>query len=398
MPRVLRIINRFNLGGPTYNVAYLSKYMAPEFDTLLIGGKKGENEGASDYIVKNLGLHPIIIPEMQREISAFNDYIAYQKIKHIIKRWKPDIVHTHASKAGFLGRAAASSLGVPIIIHTFHGHIFHSYFKKNKTRLFKNLERRMAAKSNRIIAISEIQKKELYAEHHIATEDKIEVIPLGFDLDRFQVSYEEKRKDFRNRYSLDSNEIAVGMVGRLVPVKNHRLFIKSLALSKAQANKPIRAFIIGDGELKEDLQEYAKSLNLTYTDNTEPGVKADITFTSWIKNVDWAYAGLDIAALTSFNEGTPVSLIEAQAANTPVLSTNVGGIGNVVLENTTAFLVANNDERAFSEALTKLVNDDTLRSQMGNKGWEHVKQQFHYQRMIDDMKVLYYRLLTEDSP
>ncbi|MDD3741015.1 MAG: glycosyltransferase, partial [Bacteroidales bacterium] len=188
MPKVLRIINRFNLGGPTYNVAYLSKYMSPEYETLLVGGMQDRHEACSDYIVKKLGIHAIQIPEMIREIGA-NDISAYYKIKNIIKRYKPDIVHTHASKAGYLGRKAAISLGVPVIVHTFHGHVFHSYFNKYSTAVFKKLERDLAKKTSAIIAISELQKYELCNIHKIAPENKFRVIPLGFDLDRFQENY-----------------------------------------------------------------------------------------------------------------------------------------------------------------------------------------------------------------
>ncbi len=133
MPRVLRIINRFNLGGPTYNASYLTKYLAPDFETYLLGGQKDESEENSEYIVRDLGLTPMILPEMRRTINPMKDLVAYSKIKAIIKEFKPDIVHTHASKAGALGRRAAFFSGVPIIIHTFHGHVFDSYFSGIKS-------------------------------------------------------------------------------------------------------------------------------------------------------------------------------------------------------------------------------------------------------------------------
>lgn len=393
MPKVLRIINRFNLGGPTYNVAYLSKYMAPEYETLLIGGKFGESEGSSDFIVKKLGLHPIIIPEMQREINAKNDYIAYQKIKKIIKRFQPDIVHTHASKAGFLGRAAAHSLDVPIVLHTFHGHVFHSYFNKYKTQLYKGLERNMAKKSDKIIAISNIQKEELCNIHKIADESKFQVIPLGFDLDRFKDNYEGKRADFRAKYKLQNDEIAIGIVGRLVHVKNHKLFIDAIAKLKANTNKKIRVFIIGDGELKPELISQAKYLGLSTCDTQINGHIPDIMFTSWITNIDWAYAGLDLACLTSRNEGTPVSLIEAQAGSTPIVSTNVGGIENVVIPQKTALLSENNNLEDFAQKLQEVVNNDSLRESMSLQGWDFVHKRFHYNRLVNDMKNLYNDLL-----
>jgi len=226
MPKVLRIINRFNLGGPTYNVAYLSKFMAPEFETVLVGGMKDETEDSSEFIVEQLGLKPILIKNMQREINLVKDYKAYQEIREIIKTTKPDIVHTHASKAGTLGRLAAKSLNVPIVIHTFHGHVFHSYFGKLKTAFYKTIERYLASQSTKIIAISNRQKEELVEEHKIGPIQKFEVIPLGFDLIRFKENQEEKRKNFRELHAIPENAVAIGIIGRLVPVKNHKLYFK----------------------------------------------------------------------------------------------------------------------------------------------------------------------------
>ncbi len=395
MPKVLRIINRFNLGGPTYNVAYLSKYMAPEYETLLVGGMNDEHEACSDYIVNKLGLHTIKIPEMMREINGYNDVIAYQKIKEIIKRYKPDIVHTHASKAGFIGRRAAAKSNVPVIVHTFHGHIFHSYFNKQKTALFKKIEQNMASKSSTIVAISEIQKHELCDIHKIAPADKFRVIPLGFDLDRFQDNYAQKRIDFRKKYSIGDDEIAISIVGRLVPVKNHPLFINAIAKTKEKTNRKIKALVVGDGELRRELLELACSKGLKCSTPEKEDMNADIIFTSWIQDADTVFAGSDITALTSFNEGTPVSLIEAQAANTPIVTTNVGGIEDVVLKGTTALLAENNNIDDFTEKLLKVIENDELRKDMSNHGWEFVRSKFHYSRLVADMKDLYDELLNK---
>ncbi len=389
MTKVVRIINRFNLGGPTYNVAYLSKYMSDEYETLLVGGAKDETEESSGFIVEKLGLKPVIVEEMLREINFRNDYAAYKKIKKIILEFKPDIVHTHASKAGTLGRLAAASCGVPVIIHTFHGHVFHSYFGKLKTLFYKTIERYLAKKSTVIIAISEIQKQELSEIHKICAPSKVKVIPLGFDLSKFQEDLSEKRKKFRAKYNLEDDEIAISIIGRLVPVKNHALFLEALKIASEKTNKKIRAFIIGDGEERAVIESKARTLGIKFTDGTKSNEKSLLTFTSWIKEIDIALAGSDIIALTSFNEGTPVSLIEAQAANKPIITTNVGGIENVVIPGKTALLCGNNDLKAFSESLLKLLEDDQLRSDMAEKGWDHVRERFHYTRLVRDMEDLY---------
>jgi glycosyltransferase involved in cell wall biosynthesis len=395
MPKVLRIINRFNLGGPTYNAAYLSKYLAPEFETMLVGGAKDESEGTSEYMAHNLGLEPIIIPEMHRSLNLFRDYKAYQKIKKIITEFKPDIVHTHASKAGALGRMAAYNLSVPVIIHTFHGHVFDAYFSKFSSTFYKNIERFLAKKSTQIIAISEIQKYDLAHKYSICSEDKIEVIPLGFDLLKFQDNIVEKRKLFRDQYKIENNEIAIAIIGRLVPIKNHDLFLNAIKYISSRTNKKLRVFIVGDGESRQSIQAKAKELKLSFTEKIEESNINLITFTSWIKDVDRVIAGIDIVALTSLNEGTPVSLIEAQAGNKPIVTTNVGGIENVVIPGRTALLCENNDLTGFAENLLKVIEDNNLRKDLSIEGWTHVKEKFHFTRLVEDTKNLYYRLLKQ---
>jgi glycosyltransferase involved in cell wall biosynthesis len=395
MIKVLRIINRFNLGGPTYNVAYLTKYLSDDFETLLVGGVEDITEASSDFIVQNLGLHPVIIPEMQRSINLKNDFTTYRKIKKIIQEFKPDIVHTHASKAGTLGRLAASSCNVPIIVHTFHGHVFHSYFGKLQTLFYKNIERYLARNSSAIIAISEKQKHELVDIHKITNTNKVHVIPLGFDLSKFQENTDEKRKRFRSTYNLNDDVIAITIIGRLVPVKNHTLFLQGIKNVSERTSKKIRAFIVGDGESREAIKQKAEELSISFDNDKLSNGTPLLTFTSWIKEIDEVLAGSDIVVLTSFNEGTPVSLIEAQAANKPIVTTNVGGIENVVLVNETALLCNNNDIFDFSEQLFKLIEDENLRKSMSTKGWTHVKDKYHYTRLTCDMEKLYTELLNE---
>jgi glycosyltransferase involved in cell wall biosynthesis len=369
--------------------------MPPEFETLLVGGEKDDTEDSSEFIVKSLGLDPIIIPEMKREIDLKNDYEAYRKIVNLIKDFKPDIVHTHASKAGTIGRLAAANMNVPAIIHTFHGHVFHSYFGKMKTVMYKNIERNLARRSSSIIAISEKQKSELCLVHRICKPEKIKVIPLGFDLSRFNENMDLKRKGFRERYRLADDEIAVGIIGRIVPVKNHRLFLEAAKMVLNETVNKVRFFIIGDGEDRLRVESVARDLHLAFSDATISDDIKPITFTSWIKEIDVALAGLDVVALTSLNEGTPVSLIEAQAANKPIVSTNVGGIENVVIEGVTALLShSKTDARQFADRLLDLTESVEKREQMARVGWDHVRNKFHYTRLVRDMTELYYDLLN----
>lgn len=395
MPKVLRIINRFNIGGPTYNAAYLTKYLPEEYETLLIGGDKEESEDSSQHILGELGINPVIIPEMRRAIRFGNDYSAYKKIKQIIEEFKPDIVHTHASKAGTLGRMAAFSCKVPAVVHTFHGHVFHSYFSKTKTKIFKRIERKLAQKSSAIVAISNTQKQELGLVHKIADLNKIEVIPLGFDLNRFQENLSKKRAVFRTNYQIEDDEIAIGIIGRLVPIKNHKFFVQALKNVLDRTQKKVRAFIIGDGESRDEIISFAEDLGIKYSRSNVNFKKTPLTFTSWIKNIDVVNAGMDIIALSSLNEGTPVSLIEAQAANNPIISTKVGGIENVVVQNKTGLLSEIEDVDCYAENLLELIENDEKRLAMQKEGWTHVKDQFSYNRLVNDIDKLYKKLLDK---
>ena len=395
MPKVLRIINRLNLGGPTFNAAYLSKYQAPEFETLLLSGEHDSSEASSEFIVNELGLSPRYVKGMGREISPSKDRKAYKYIRQVIKEFQPDIVHTHAAKAGALGRLAAAHEKVPVILHTFHGHVFHSYFNPAKTQAFLQIERYLARKSTKIIAISKLQKKELTEKFKICPPDKMEIIPLGFDLDRFQENIEAKRQSFRSEFQVKSEEVALGIIGRLVPIKNHSLFLQAFKFALDKATVPIRAFIVGDGELRNSLELEAKLLEIPYSTEEDSLHNHPLTFTSWRKDIDRINAGLDIIVLTSKNEGTPVSLIEAQAANKPIISTRVGGISDIVEEGSGALLSDSEDIEGLGKNMLKLIEDPTLRNQMGAKGYQYVSQAFSYQRLVQDMNGLYHRLLQE---
>lgn len=394
--KVLRIINRFNLGGPTYNVAFLSRYLAPEFETLLVGGEKEDSEESSNHILEKLELTPTILGNMQREINLTNDYSAYKKLCKIIQEFRPDIIHTHAAKAGTLGRLAAMNNGVPIIIHTFHGHVFHGYFDSLKTAFFKNIERFLAKKSTRIIALSEIQKHELSAIHKIAPPEKIEIIPLGFDLSKFAEHFDEKNKAFRKAWNLPMDTLLVGIIGRLVPIKNHKLFLDAFKRLITQSAKPVKAIIVGDGEEKKSLLHYCEVLGLKV--GTKSGdIQADVIFTSWIKDISKVLPAIDIVCLSSINEGTPVSLIEAKACKRAIVSTKVGGISDILEHGKSAMLSDSGDLEAFSNNLIFLANNELKRAEIAEKDSDLIVKKYHYERLVNDMRSLYLKLMNENT-
>jgi glycosyltransferase involved in cell wall biosynthesis len=393
VPKVLQIVNRLNLGGITYNAATITAHIRPEYETKLVAGMKDESEESSEFMVHKLGLEPTYLPDMHREINLRSDYKAYKHLLKIIREFKPDVVHTHAAKAGLIGRLAAKRAGVKVIIHTFHGHVFHSYFGKLKTTFFINLERGLAWISSAIIAISENQKKELCEVYKISSCKKIHLIELGYDLVPFQENQEIKRAQFRKQYSIQNHQIAIGIIGRLVPIKNLKLFIKAFSISYQKFGDKTKAFIIGDGEQMAELQEFCRSQNLSISTPESVIPEASIVFTSWIHEIDVAMNGIDILAISSLNEGTPASLLEAQAAGKPIVATAVGGISNIVLKDETALLVESGDAMAFSNALDELISDENLRSKMSSKGPPYVLTRFHEKRLCKDISELYAKLL-----
>lgn len=382
--KVLRIINRFNIGGPTYNATFLTRYLSDDFETLLVGGLPEKDEADSLHILEEYGVEAVYIPEMKRKPDFFSDRKALFKLKKIIQEFQPDIVHTHAAKAGALGRKAAFDCKVPVVVHTFHGHVFHSYFGRVKTSIYKFIERRLASKSTGIITISETQKKEIVEDHRISHPEKTKVIPLGFDLSKFNEKIESKRIETRKKYELNEEEVAVAIIGRLAPVKNHALFFDIIKLAHQKTNKKPVFFVVGDGELKTFVEDQVNQLG-------EQGV--DIRFTSWIKDIATFNAGMDVICLTSKNEGTPVSLIESQAANVPVITTDVGGVRDIISDNLTGFIVPTNNARIFADKLIELIDNEPLRKEMGLRGWPFVKDTFHYTRLVKDMENYYKHLL-----
>jgi glycosyltransferase involved in cell wall biosynthesis len=388
MPRVLRIINRFNVGGPTYNAAYLTRDLAPEFETLLAGGVPLTDEAHSGYILDEIGVKYLEIPEMSRSISFVDDWKAFKKIRKLIKEFQPDIVHTHAAKAGALGRLAARTCSVSVVVHTFHGHVLNGYFSPFKSLLVRLMEKFLARLSSSIITISQSQKDDITTKFGICTKKKAVVIRLGFDLEKFSENKEEKRRAFRKKYSIEEDEVAVGIIGRFAPVKNHKLFFASIEVLAKLSNQKINAVLVGDGSNKNSLVQLGENISKKHA-------HIKFTFTSWIKDVDIALAGLDIIALTSLNEGTPVSLIEAQAAGRPIVTTSVGGIGDCMLDGQSGWICKGFEADEFASLLYKLAQNTKIRDEFGHSGKEFVMKHYHSSRLADDMRALYERLLKE---
>ncbi len=381
--KVLRIITRLNIGGPARQAVLLSSELAKDgFDCLLVTGSLSGKEGDMSYIAGESGVKPIVIPEIGRELSVWNDFVSFFKLYNIIKKEKPQIVHTHMAKAGTIGRIAAKAAGVPVIIHTFHGHIFHSYFKAPKTKFFIGVEKMLARFTDNIITISERQKKDIKDYLSIANDNKITLIPLGFDLDKFLA--DDKHAGLRKELNIPENAVVIAIVGRLTAVKNHEMFLYAAKeIKKINPGKAIKFTIVGDGELKDDLIKLARNI----------GIYSDCVFTGWRKDIDALYKIMDIVALTSLNEGTSVSIIEALASAKPVVVTDVGGVRDIVEDGRSGLIVPSRDIGAFAKAVTALINDKAKRERFGSYGREYVLKRHSKERLVNAIKDLYYKEL-----
>ncbi|MFM7664793.1 MAG: glycosyltransferase [Bacteroidota bacterium] len=381
--RVLRILNRFNVGGPVWNVALLTKYLPEEYTTKLIGGKATASEADAQIIIDQLGIEALLIPSLSREVSVRNDMTAFFALRKIIRQFKPHIVHTHASKAGLLGRLAAMTAGVPVIVHTYHGHVFEGYFSPFKTKIIRQVERFLARRSNAIITISEAQKDAITQKFTIVSATKTHVIPLGFDLARFYPN-DAHRIEARERFKLAKDWVAVGIVGRLTAIKNQQMFLQAAAMLVATSSEKYRFFIVGDGELMQELRGLADEL----------GIAQYVEFTSWIFPMEDFYSAMDLICLTSLNEGTPVTLIEAQASGIPVISTRVGGVENTMIDGKTGLLMHSFDPMELAEKIDFLSKDIEQRIQMSKNAHTFAKQHFSYTELIRNMDEMYKKLLT----
>jgi glycosyltransferase involved in cell wall biosynthesis len=405
--KILRIIARLNVGGPARHVVWLTKGLQDEeFQSVLAAGTVPDGEEDMSYLAAESQIEPVYIKEMSRELSL-RDAVSLLKVYRSLRQHRPDIVHTHTAKAGTVGRAAAflyrwlswgTILGRPRrirVVHTFHGHVFHSYYGRFKTRFFLSIEKLLARlATDVIIVISPQQLEEINEKFGVGRREQFEVIPLGIDLNGFSGS-EEDRISFRNAHGAGEDEILVGFVGRLTEIKNVSLFLKSAALyaNSASDNLPkIRFFIVGDGHMREQLVREREELGLGDT----------VVFLGNRNDTERIYPGFDIVALTSFNEGTPLSLIEAMASGRPVISTAVGGVNDllgVVEEKTSGFRVCSrgisvdsNDAEGFFKGLIYLIKNEKLRKNLGERGCSFVRSTYGKERLVNDIKDLYRKL------
>jgi len=328
---------------------------------------------------------PHVIPEI---VTAFSlgprDIKAVAKLYTLIRRQRPHIVHTHTAKAGFVGRLAAYLAGVPIIVHTYHGHVLHGYYGTGKSWMLRKMEQTLARITDRLVTVSDQVKQEL-AAFGVAKPEQISVIPLGFDLEPFLNSHHERGR-FRKELALSNASRLVGIVGRIFPIKNHCLFLDAAARIAAQ-EPSARFVIVGDGVLRSALEQQAKEL----------GVADRVVFTGWRRDLPRIYADLDALVVSSDNEGTPVSAIEAMACGSPVVATRVGGLPDLIIDGATGCLVPPRDADALASAVVNLIQSPEAARELGRNAREAVRKRFAVTRLIDDMDQLYSQLLEQKA-
>jgi glycosyltransferase involved in cell wall biosynthesis len=413
--KVVRIIARLNVGGPARHVVWLTEALrGPGMESVLIAGTVPPGEGDMSYFARAHGVEPLIIPEMSREISL-KDAVTIWKLYRQLVRLRPDIVHTHTAKAGTAGRVAGLLYKwlVPSVlrlrpravrfVHTYHGHIFHSYYGALKTRLFLLIEKILARiATDRIIVISPQQYREIHETFGVGRARQFAVIPLGLELEAFK-DWPTRRHILRDELAAGEDEVLVGIVGRLTEIKNHSLFLRAAARYKEKRGttlkRRVRFVVIGDGQLLGPLREEARSL----------GIAEDVLFLGQRDDAENFYSGLDIVALTSLNEGTPLTLIEAMANERAVVAARVGGVVDLVGDEAhepsstlltegyalceRGVLVRPQDAEAFASALGRLVDDEALRRAMGERGARFVEREYAKQRLVSDVTGLYQELL-----
>jgi len=370
--RILRIITRLNIGGPAIQAVDLTRELIKrDHDCKIIFGKESINEGRISFNVQARTL--IQLNDLKREINIIDDYYAFRNIRRYIKTYKPDIVHSHMSKSGFLSRLACLTIPKkdrPKMIHTFHGHVFHSYFGWFKTRLFIWIERFLARYTDAIICISKQQKKEIVGLA-IGANKKARVTALGFVLEPFLKLIPSDMRP----------SLSVGIIGRLVNIKNHELFFEFVeALRNEFYPKKIYAYVIGDGERRGELEvKYSSEF---------------VNFTGWVKHNElpaW-YEKLDIVVCSSKNEGTPVSIIEAMASGCLVVSTPVGGCIDLIGKSERGIYLF--DPKATADYLKYLILTGEYKGIL-DEAREYIKENYQLERLVDDIENLYKELLKQ---
>lgn len=374
---MVRVITRLNVGGPARQAVLLTDVLRSfGYETELLWGAEEAEEGRIEI---PHGVPNTHLPDLRRALHPAHDLKALRALARLLSARRPQVVHTHMAKAGALGRIAAWRSKVPVVVHTFHGHVLEGYFSRPVSAAYVAAERSLALISHALIAVSPAVRDELLSLG-IGRPSQWRVIPVGLDLGDL-LEADGDRVAWRRALGLPEDGPVVGIVGRLVPVKDHATFLEAAA--RIRRERPDVTFVVaGDGELRASLEARARR---------ELGDRC--RFLGWVKDLRSLYGAIDVAVLTSRNEGTPVALIEAAAASTPVVATRVGGVADVVVDGRTGHLCPPGDPTAVATAVLGLLEDATKAHRMGAAARETVRDRFTIERLANDLADLYRELL-----
>ncbi len=379
--RILNIITRLGISGGSFHALLVTKlFTNEEYQSYVLSGKIEAYETDMTYLADEYGIKPYYIESMSRSIHPIKDIFTIIKMMKIIRQIKPDIVHTHTAKAGFVGRVSAWLCGVPIIVHTFHGNNFRGYFGKMMTLVSISIERWMARISDRIIVISNQQQNELL-HFNIVTEKKIRIIPLGFDFSNIIHQSEDKGK-FRKQFKIADNQHIIAFIGRLTAIKNPRMFL-DIAKELIKSRDDLTFCLIGDGEMKAELEMEIKVAHLTDR----------IIFTGFIQEMKPIYADIDILLLTSLNEGTPVTIIEAMANRKIVISSLVGGVGDLIEHGKNGFTYQLDNEQLFVKAIHFVVDHPNDFVQVRDNAFKKITNIYSIDNLERNLSSLFHELI-----
>jgi glycosyltransferase involved in cell wall biosynthesis len=385
--RVLRLIARLNMGGPALHVSYLTKGLDERgYETTLVAGSLARGESSMSFVAEELGIDVVGMPQLHREVSPLYDSVSVARLVGLIRRLRPQILHTHTAKAGAIGRVAALASGTarpPIIVHTFHGHVLRGYFGPVRSAVFREIERALARATTRLVAVSPEVRDDLVG-FGVAPADRFSVVRLGIELDARITDESGSREVLRSLFGVPEERFVIGWIGRMTPIKRVEDVLLALAGLRERGVDAI-ACLVGDGPDREAAERRAHAL----------GLARHVLFVGYQRDVAPYYAFLDAFLLPSANEGTPVVAIESLAAGRPVVATRVGGVPDVVSDGEDGFLVSVGDIRSTVDALEQLANDPARRLAMGAAGRERVVPRYRVERLVDDVDELYRELLSE---
>ncbi|NLE94214.1 MAG: glycosyltransferase, partial [Dehalococcoidia bacterium] len=375
---ICRIITRLDVGGPAQHCSYLSSGLSKRGWTthLLHGNIDEDTEDSMEWLAEREGAQTHRIVNMQREIRPLSDIRAFMQIYGLLKKLRPQIVHTHHAKAGLLGRIAAGLCGVPVIVHTFHGLSLRGYFGPLKNRFFLALERLAARISTVLVATGPNDRNELI-ELGVAPGGKFTVIPLGLPLQQF-VDLSEYRGQLRSEIGIPDGVHIVTYIGRMVDIKNIPSFV-DMAAAVAERRDDVHFILVGDGPLRHELEQQADRL----------GISDRTTFYGVTDNMRRIYADADLVVLCSKREGMSLVMMEALAAGCPVVSTRVGDVSNSVIDGVTGRMVPPSDTPALSHAVLVALDDMARSHEMAKAGQQHVLTSFSIDALIERIDSLY---------